>query len=96
MLISNQDSPCLLACDVCTLAVLTRKGRSEISSMQGDILLEHLQLVDEVKEMASCKGWESSQIALAWLHAQAAKLGVSVLSTPGTKQSGTWSRMWQR
>ena len=43
-------------------------------------------LVNKVKDMAATKECEPGQLAIAWLYAQAAALGVSMVAIPGTKR----------
>ena len=45
-----------------------------------------MALVAKVQQMASEKGCEAGQIALAWLYAQAKALGVTMVPIPGTKR----------
>jgi aryl-alcohol dehydrogenase-like predicted oxidoreductase len=54
--------------------------------MPGDNLDKNLQLVARVQEMAKAKGCEASQLAIAWLYAQAESLGISMVPIPGTKR----------
>ena len=45
-----------------------------------------MALVAKVQQMASEKGCEAGQIALAWLYAQAKAFGVTMVPIPGTKR----------
>jgi aryl-alcohol dehydrogenase-like predicted oxidoreductase len=49
---------------------------------QGENFAKNLELVDQVKELASSKGITPGQLALAWVHAQ----GDDVVPIPGTKR----------
>jgi aryl-alcohol dehydrogenase-like predicted oxidoreductase len=46
-------------------------------------------IADAVARVAERKGVTAAQVALAWVHGQAARLGVSVVPIPGTKRV-TW------
>lgn len=54
--------------------------------VQGDNLDKNMALVAKVQQMASEKGCEAGQIALAWLYAQAKAFGVTMVPIPGTKR----------
>jgi aryl-alcohol dehydrogenase-like predicted oxidoreductase len=43
-------------------------------------------IADAVAEVAAAKGVAAAQVALAWVHGQAARLGISVVPIPGTKR----------
>lgn len=49
---------------------------------QGENFQKNLDLVERIKQMATEKGWQPSQLALAWLLAQ----GEDVVPIPGTKR----------
>jgi aryl-alcohol dehydrogenase-like predicted oxidoreductase len=49
---------------------------------QGENFAKNLELVDQVKQLASSKGITPGQLALAWVHAQ----GEDVVPIPGTKR----------
>lgn len=53
---------------------------------QGENLGLNLALVEHVKAIATAKGVEPGQVALAWLYKQAAALGVHMIAIPGTKR----------
>ncbi|PZS12425.1 MAG: aldo/keto reductase [Pseudonocardiales bacterium] len=46
-------------------------------------------IADAVADVASRKGVQPAQVALAWVHGQAARLGIAVVPIPGTKRI-TW------
>jgi aryl-alcohol dehydrogenase-like predicted oxidoreductase len=47
----------------------------------------NLAIVEAVREVADAKGAAPAQIALAWVYAQADRLGVPVVPIPGTKRA---------
>jgi aryl-alcohol dehydrogenase-like predicted oxidoreductase len=44
-------------------------------------------IADAVERVAERKGFTPAQVALAWVHGQAARLGISVVPIPGTKRT---------
>ena len=46
----------------------------------------NLAIVDAVRSVADAKGAAPAQVALAWVYAQASRLGVSLVPIPGTKR----------
>ncbi len=46
-------------------------------------------IADEVSDVAARKGVTPAQVALAWVHGQAARLGIAIVPIPGTKRV-TW------
>lgn len=56
--------------------------RRYMPRFQGENFAKNLNLVQQVKEMASVKGCQPSQLALAWLLAQ----GEDIVPIPGTKR----------
>ena len=46
----------------------------------------NLAIVDAVRSVADAKGAAPAQVALAWVYAQASRLGVSLAPIPGTKR----------
>jgi len=44
-------------------------------------------IADAVADVAARKGVQPAQVALAWVHGQAARLGVTVVPIPGTKRT---------
>ena len=53
---------------------------------QGEAARSNQQIVDAVNAVAARHGVEASQVALAWVYAQADRLGVPVVPIPGTKR----------
>jgi aryl-alcohol dehydrogenase-like predicted oxidoreductase len=51
---------------------------------QGDNFARNLELVERVEAMAAAKGVTSAQLALAWVVARGAAMGVTVVPIPGT------------
>ncbi|MEP7036371.1 MAG: aldo/keto reductase, partial [Actinomycetota bacterium] len=43
-------------------------------------------IADALEQVAEAKGVTSAQVALAWVHGQAARLGISIAPIPGTKR----------
>ena len=60
--------------------------RSSSPRFSGDAARANLAIVDTVKSVAARLGAEPAQVALAWVYAQAGRLGVSVVPIPGTKR----------
>jgi aryl-alcohol dehydrogenase-like predicted oxidoreductase len=52
----------------------------------GDAAAANRRIADAVAAVAAAKGVAAAQVALAWVHGQAARLGVSVVPIPGTKR----------
>jgi aryl-alcohol dehydrogenase-like predicted oxidoreductase len=52
----------------------------------GDAAAANQAIADAVARVAERKGVTAAQVALAWVHGQAARLGVSVVPIPGTKR----------
>ncbi|MFN2560379.1 MAG: aldo/keto reductase [Jatrophihabitans sp.] len=52
----------------------------------GDAGAANRRIADAVAAVAAAKGVAAAQVALAWVHGQAARLGVSVVPIPGTKR----------
>jgi len=49
-------------------------------------LAANLKLVARIQDIAKGKGITSAQLALAWLHTKAARLGLTVVPIPGTRK----------
>jgi aryl-alcohol dehydrogenase-like predicted oxidoreductase len=60
--------------------------RSRNPRFAGDAGAANLAIVEAVRQMADAKGAAPAQIALAWVYAQADRLGVPVVPIPGTKR----------
>lgn len=54
--------------------------------LQQDVLAHNRTLVAEVEALAAARGVPASRIALAWLHAQAARWQLAVVPIPGTRR----------
>jgi aryl-alcohol dehydrogenase-like predicted oxidoreductase len=52
----------------------------------GDAGTANRRIADAVAAVAAAKGVAAAQVALAWVHGQAGRLGVSVVPIPGTKR----------
>jgi aryl-alcohol dehydrogenase-like predicted oxidoreductase len=60
--------------------------RSRNPRFAGEAGAANLAIVEAVREVADAKGAAPAQIALAWVSAQADRLGVPVVPIPGTKR----------
>jgi aryl-alcohol dehydrogenase-like predicted oxidoreductase len=60
--------------------------RSRNPRFAGEAGAVNLAIVEAVREVADAKGAAPAQIALAWVSAQADRLGVAVVPIPGTKR----------
>jgi aryl-alcohol dehydrogenase-like predicted oxidoreductase len=60
--------------------------RSRNPRFAGEAGAANLAIVEAVREVADAKGAAPAQIALAWVSAQADRLGVAVVPIPGTKR----------
>ena len=60
--------------------------RSRNPRFAGEAGAANLAIVEAVREVADAKGVAPAQIALAWVSAQADRLGVPVVPIPGTKR----------
>ncbi len=60
--------------------------RSRNPRFAGEAGAANLAIVEGVREVADAKGVAPAQIALAWVSAQAERLGVPVAPIPGTKR----------
>ena len=60
--------------------------RSRNPRFAGDAGAANLAIVEAVRQVADAKGVAPAQIALAWVSAQADRLGVPVVPIPGTKR----------
>jgi aryl-alcohol dehydrogenase-like predicted oxidoreductase len=52
----------------------------------GEAAAANRRIADAVAAVAARKGVAAAQIALAWVHGQAGRLGISVVPIPGTKR----------
>jgi len=60
--------------------------RSRNPRFAGEAVAANLAIVEAVRDVADAKGAAPAQIALAWVSAQADRLGVPVVPIPGTKR----------
>lgn len=60
--------------------------RSSNPRFAGDAGVANQAIVNAVMAVAARKGVAPAQVALAWVHGQAARLGVAVVPIPGTKR----------
>jgi aryl-alcohol dehydrogenase-like predicted oxidoreductase len=74
---------------VSTGALATGDFRSRNPRFQRDAIEQNQAIADTVRELADAKGVTPAQLALAWVYAQQDRLGVPVLTIPGTKRI-TW------
>ena len=63
-----------------------RDFRGKNPRFTGDAAAANQAIADAVARVAERKGVTAAQVALAWVHGQAARLGVSVVPIPGTKR----------
>jgi aryl-alcohol dehydrogenase-like predicted oxidoreductase len=60
--------------------------RSQNPRFQQQALEQNKAIADAVREIADAKGVTPAQLALAWVYAQQDRLGIPVVSIPGTKR----------
>ncbi|MGD0561403.1 MAG: aldo/keto reductase, partial [Streptosporangiaceae bacterium] len=60
--------------------------RSRNPRFAGEAGQANLAIADAVRGVASAEGVAPAQVALAWVYAQAPRLGVPVVPIPGTKR----------
>jgi aryl-alcohol dehydrogenase-like predicted oxidoreductase len=70
--------------DTKSLGAKDFRGRSP--RFAGEAADSNQAIVDVVRAVAARKGAEPAQIALAWVHAQAGRIGVPLAPIPGTKR----------
>jgi aryl-alcohol dehydrogenase-like predicted oxidoreductase len=63
--------------------------RNRLPRFSADAADQNEQILMAVRAVAAKHGCELAQVALAWVHARAERLGVSVVPIPGTKRR-TW------
>ena len=61
-------------------------GRRRLARFTAANAAANQGLVDAVRQIADAKGATAAQVAIAWVAAQGAKLGVPVIPIPGTKR----------
>jgi aryl-alcohol dehydrogenase-like predicted oxidoreductase len=67
-------------------ALDARDFRSRNPRFTGDALTTNQAIADAVRGVAEAKGVAPAQVALAWVHGQAERLGVPLAPIPGTKR----------
>jgi aryl-alcohol dehydrogenase-like predicted oxidoreductase len=67
-------------------ALGARDFRSRNPRFTGDALTTNQSIADAVRGVAEAKGVTPAQVALAWVHGQAGRLGVPLAPIPGTKR----------
>jgi aryl-alcohol dehydrogenase-like predicted oxidoreductase len=70
--------------DVTTLDAKDFRGHNP--RFAGDARAANQAIADTVRRVAEAKGVAPAQVALAWVHGQAGRLGVPVAPIPGTKR----------
>jgi aryl-alcohol dehydrogenase-like predicted oxidoreductase len=60
--------------------------RSHNPRFGGEAGRANLAIADAVAQVAESKGVTAAQVALAWVHGQAARLGIAIVPIPGTKR----------
>jgi aryl-alcohol dehydrogenase-like predicted oxidoreductase len=63
-----------------------RDFRSRSPRFKGEAATANAAIVDAVRSVADAKGVAPAQVALAWVYAQADRLGVQLAPIPGTKR----------
>jgi aryl-alcohol dehydrogenase-like predicted oxidoreductase len=63
-----------------------RDFRSRSPRFTGDAVAVNQAIADAVRSVADAKGVAPAQVAIAWVYAQADRLGVPVVPIPGTKR----------
>lgn len=61
-------------------------ARRNFPRFSGENLAANMKLVATIEEIAKAHGATPAQVALAWLHGQARKLGVKAVPIPGTRK----------
>jgi aryl-alcohol dehydrogenase-like predicted oxidoreductase len=64
----------------------TEDFRKAQPRLQANVVDHNRELVTEVEAVATSLGVTAAQVALAWVHAQAARWNVKVVPIPGTKR----------
>jgi aryl-alcohol dehydrogenase-like predicted oxidoreductase len=60
--------------------------RSQNPRFVGDAGRSNLAIAESVRRVAQAKGIAPAQVALAWAHSQATRLGIPLVPIPGTKR----------
>jgi len=69
-----------------TAALAAGDGRRRLARFSGDAATANQAIADTVRGIADAKGATAGQVAIAWVAAQATRLGVPVVPIPGTKR----------
>jgi aryl-alcohol dehydrogenase-like predicted oxidoreductase len=69
-----------------TAALADNDGRRRLARFSDDAAAANQAITDEVRKIAEAKGVTAGQIAIAWVAAQGARLGIPVVPIPGTKR----------
>jgi aryl-alcohol dehydrogenase-like predicted oxidoreductase len=69
-----------------TAALAANDGRRRLARFSDDAAAANQAITDEVRKIAEAKGVTAGQIAIAWVAAQGARLGIPVVPIPGTKR----------
>jgi aryl-alcohol dehydrogenase-like predicted oxidoreductase len=69
-----------------TAALAANDGRRRLVRFSDDAAAANQVITDEVRKIAEAKGVTAGQVAIAWVAAQGARLGIPVVPIPGTKR----------
>jgi aryl-alcohol dehydrogenase-like predicted oxidoreductase len=69
-----------------TAALAANDGRRRLARFSADAAAANQVITDEVRKIAEAKGVTAGQVAIAWVAAQGARLGIPVVPIPGTKR----------
>jgi len=69
-----------------TAALAANDGRRRLARFSDDAAAANQVITDEVRKIAEAKGVTAGQVAIAWVAAQGARLGMPVVPIPGTKR----------
>jgi aryl-alcohol dehydrogenase-like predicted oxidoreductase len=69
-----------------TAALAANDGRRRLARFSDDAAAANQVITDEVPKIAEAKGVTAGQVAIAWVAAQGARLGIPVVPIPGTKR----------
>jgi aryl-alcohol dehydrogenase-like predicted oxidoreductase len=69
-----------------TAALAANDGRRRLARFSDDAAAANQVITDEVPKIAEAKGVTAGQVAIAWVAAQGARLGIPVVPIPWTKR----------
>jgi aryl-alcohol dehydrogenase-like predicted oxidoreductase len=69
-----------------TAALAANDGRRRLARFSDDAAAANQAITDEVRKIAETRGVTAGQVAIAWVAAQGARLGIPVVPIPGTKR----------